>query len=823
MFKILICTALFLIFDTPPSANAGSSNRHLMWYNSPARVWDEALPIGNGRLGAMVFGNPATEQIQLNEHTFWSGGPSRNDNPNALAALPAIRQLIFDGKFNEAQDMVNRYVTAQQLHGSIFQPVGNLTLAFPGHQNFSDFRRELDLQRAVHTTTYKSGGVSYMREVFASAPDQVIVVRLTANRRGSITFTAGMNSQLSQSVRVLDENNLEMTGLSSTHEGVTGQVRYSARARIVNSGGTIQKTSENISVSNANEVLIFISIATNFIDYLTLSANEAERSLNYLQAASHRPFRQLLSRHISDHQEFFNRVSLDLGSSPYTNYPTDERIRNFAKRNDPELAALFFQFGRYLLISSSRPGGQPANLQGIWNSHVTPWWDSKYTININTQMNYWPSEKTNLAEMHEPLVQMIKELSQSCRQTAQTMYGARGWVAHHNTDLWRICGVIDGSYWGMWPMGGAWLTQHLWKRFLYNGDVKYLESVYPVMRSATEFFMDVLVEEPQNGWLVVSPSISPENNPSIHSASVAAGTTIDNQILFDLFSNTIKASEVLNKDAEFRNELKKIRNRLAPMQIGQHGQLQEWLHDWDNPNDPHRHISHLYGLFPSNQITPHTSVELMDATRTTLIQRGDESTGWSMGWKVNLWARLQNGNHAYRLLTYKFNMLDPLNPGDAGGVYPNMFGAHPPFQIDGNFGGTAGIAEMLLQTHDGAIHLLPALPDVWKTGEINGLRAYGGFEVSFSWKDGEIEKITIKSNLGGNARIRVPNEIIHRGRTALSIASGENPNPFFETPQIKPPIVSERANLNPFVSKKTYLYDIQTIPGETYVLMRKPS
>lgn len=814
---LLLCLVLSISFT-----DAQQGGKLKMWYSNPAAVWNEALPVGNGRLAAMIYGDPVSEKIQLNEGTFWSGGPSRNDNPAALSALPVVRQLIFEEKYREAETMINSSMTAKQLHGSKYQPIGNLNLSFPDHNSYAGYYRELDLENAVFTMTYKAGGVTYKREVFASQPDQVIVMKLTASELGKLTFSAGIDGPLQKTMKVLDKNTLEMTGLSGSHEGVTGQVKFNARVKILNSGGSSAAGSGKIDVTKANEVLILISIATNFVDYKTLTADETGKCKQVLAAAEKKSYAKLLRNHVTAFKQYFNRVGFDLGSSSMSDFPTDARIKNFSETGDPELVAMYYQFGRYLLISSSQPGGQPATLQGLWNDQVNPAWDSKYTININTEMNYWPAEKCNLTEMHEPLMQMVKELSETGRLTAADMYGADGWVAHHNTDLWRICGVVDGAFWGMWPMGGAWLSQHLWEKYLYNGDLAYLGSVYPVMRSACEFYQDFLVEEPVSKWLVVSPSISPENAPAGHGTSVSAGTTMDNQLLFDLFSKTIKAASLLKKDSALMVEFKAILDRLPPMQIGRLGQLQEWMGDWDNPNDNHRHVSHLYGLFPGNQISPYTAPELFDAARTTLIHRGDVSTGWSMGWKVNWWARLLDGNHAHKLIADQLTLVDPVKGGHKGGTYPNLFDAHPPFQIDGNFGCTSGITEMLMQSHDGSIHILPALPDAWKkTGSISGLRAYGGFDVSFSWKDGKVQEIVIRSNLGGNCRLRVPNEMAPANGFLLQPASGENPNPFFAIPELKKPLIADASLLNPVHIITTMLYDLPTRAGKTYTLVCK--
>lgn len=814
VFVFLFAMLLFTRCTTEPK----TESKLKLWYNKPASVWNEALPLGNGRLGAMVYGDPVHEKIQLNEETFWSGGPSNNDNPEALAALPKVRKLIFDGKFYEAEKLINEKMVTG-LHGSMYQVVGNLNLAFDDHQNYTNYYRELDLERAVFTTTYMVDGLTYKREVFSSLADQVIVVRLSASQNGKLNFVTDFNGDLQKTSKAINDNTLEMTGMSGSHEGIDGQVRFNARAKLINKGGVSLARNNSIAVQNADEVLILISIATNFVDYKTLTANEQKKCIEYLDAAEKKQVNKLIQDHVEAYQHYFKRSSIDLGTSPAADLPTDERIRNFSQTNDPELVSLYYQFGRYLLISSSQPGGQAANLQGIWNESTHPAWDSKYTININTEMNYWPAEKCNLPEMHEPLFKMVRELSQAGTQTARDMYGARGWLAHHNTDIWRITGVVDGAYWGMWPMGGAWLSQHLWEHYLYSGDVDFLKSVYPIIKSACEFYEDFLVQEPQNKWLVVVPSISPENNPAGR-PSVCAGATMDNQILFDLFTRTVKAAQLLKVDNELINKYKKIIDRLPPMQIGKHGQLQEWMEDVDSPDDKHRHVSHLYGLHPSNQISPFSSPELFDAARTTLIHRGDVSTGWSMGWKVNFWARLLDGNHALKLIKDQLTLVDPVKPHGAGGTYPNFFDAHPPFQIDGNFGCTAGIAEMLMQSHDGAIHLLPALPDEWQTGMISGLRAYGGFELSFEWENGEIIKIEIKSNLGGNCRLRVPNQLVLNNGASLFIADGANPNPFFEKAAIKPVLVSHQAQLNDLKLKATFLYDFQTEEGEKYILLK---
>lgn len=798
-------------------AQTGKQNK--LWYEKPATVWNEALPIGNGRIGAMVFGDPVNEKLQLNEGTFWSGGPCRNDNPDGAKVLDSIQYYIFKGEYKKAEKLSDKGLTAKQFHGAAFQSVGNLNFLFNGVDNYSDYYRELDIEKAVFTSTFKAGGIVYKREVFASLTDNVIAIKLTAGKPGMLSFTMWFDGELQKTTNAIDNQTLEMTGLSSTHEGITGQVKFDARARVINTGGKTITENGKIKVSNANEIVILISIATNFTDYKTLNTDEVAKCNSYITSAEKKPYKKLLKGHIAAYQKYFNRVGFNLGTSPAANLPTDQRIKNFANTYDPALVSLYYQFGRYLLISCSQPGGQPATLQGIWNGSIHPAWDSKYTININTEMNYWPAEKCNLPEMHEPLIQMVKDLSITGRETARVMYNSGGWVAHHNTDLWRTTGAVDFANAGQWPMGGAWLSQHLWEKYLYSGDKKYLASIYPVLKSACRFYQDFLVEEPTHKWLVVSPSLSPENTPQGHQGSaLTAGNTMDNQLLFDLFTKTIKAAHELDTDKELVMELNQLLERLSPMQIGRYGQLQEWIGDWDNPDDKHRHVSHLYGLFPGNQITPYTTPELFDAARTALQHRGDVSTGWSMGWKVNLWAHLLDGNHANKLIKDQLTLVNPVNSGEKGGTYPNLFDAHPPFQIDGNFGCTSGITEMLLQTQNGAVDILPALPDEWKNGTITGLKVYGGFEISIEWKDSKASKIIIKSTLGGNCRIRVGNEMSLNGKQ-LVIAYDENPNPFFDIPEVKKPLISPIAILNPVTLNPKHVYDIPTLPGKTYTLI----
>lgn len=818
--SLLFLFSFFLLFELNVQAQINSLLR--LWYNQPAKQWVEALPVGNGRLGAMVFGNPSQERIQLNENTVWAGQPHRNDNPDAKKALPKIRQMIFASEYKEAQDMVNEKFISRNSQGMPYQTVGNLDLSFPGHENFTNYYRELNIETAVTSSRYEVDGVIYKREVFASFPDQVIILRITASKPGKINFMASMNRPALADISTEGNDKLIMSGVTGDCDSIKGAVKFQVQVKIITKGGSVSATNNGLIVNNADVATLYISIASSFNNYNDISANAGKRANAYLQKAIKNDYEQTLKDHIIDYQNYFNRVSIDLGVTDSVKNPTNVRIEQFAKGNDPQLVALCFQFGRYLLISSSRPGGQPANLQGIWNDQLYPPWDSKYTVNINTEMNYWPSEITNLSEMNEPLIQMLHELSKTGRQTAKDMYGAEGWVLHHNTDIWRINGPIDGSFWGMWPMGGAWLCQHLWEKYEYSGNRRYLKSVYPVMKSAVEFYLSFLIEEPQHKWLVVCPSVSPENSPAAHpESSISFGTTMDNQLLFDLFTKTIKSAEILKTDKELVKKIKDTLKRLPPMQIGRWGQLQEWIQDWDSQDDKHRHVSHLYGLFPSNQISPYRTPDLFSAAKTSLVARGDESTGWSMGWKVNLWARLLDGDHALKLIT---DQLTPSIQGDGkqkGGTYPNLFDAHPPFQIDGNFGFTAGVAEMLIQSHDGSIFILPALPYVWENGSITGIRLRGGFEIeTMEWVNGEISKLVIKSALGGNCRIRSYTKLRVEGRASLKSARGENRNPFYQTPRVKEPIVSNNATLKDFKLKNTYIYDFETKPGERYTLLR---
>jgi alpha-L-fucosidase 2 len=790
-----------------------------LWYNRPAANWNEALPIGNGRLGAMVFGEPVNEQLQLNEETIWSGGPNSNITAESGAAVPELRKLLFEGKFEEAQAIADVKMFPKKNSGMIYQPAGNLNLKFDGHEKATNYYRDLNIEKAVATVTYELAGVKYKREIFSSFIDQVMIVRLTADKPGKITFQTRMNSEQNGGSKT-ENGKLILSGITTDHEGEKGQIKFESQVKVIADGGNTSLQNSAWTVKNANSATVYVSIATNFKNYKDVSGNADLKASSFLDKAVKKNYASALADHIKFYQQYFKRVKFNIGINEAVNKPTDLRIAEFAKTNDPHLTALYFQFGRYLLISSSQPGNQPPTLQGIWNDKMLAPWDSKYTININTEMNYWPAEVTNLSELHDPLFKMLKDLSVTGQETARVMYGAKGWVTHHNTDLWRITGPVDRPYAGLWPMGGNWLSQHLWDHYTFTGDQAFLKEYYPVLKGACEFYLDVLQEEPTNKWLVVSPSNSPENTyvPGKR-VSIAAGTTMDNQLLFDLFTKTSKAAEILNLDPDFRQVLKTTIGRLAPMQIGKYSQLQEWMHDSDRPDDKHRHVSHLYGLYPGNQISPSRTPELFDAARTSLTYRGDPATGWSMGWKVNFWARFLDGNHAYKLITDQLKLVGGRIDGvstTGGGTYPNMFDAHPPFQIDGNFGCTAGIAEMLLQSHDGAIHLLPALPDNWPSGEITGLVARGGYIIDMTWSNNKITQLKVKSKNGGNCRLRL-NTDMKMNTAQLSAAKGTNPNPFYETPVVKSPLISPLAKLNPVGVKATNEYDFKTEAGKEYI------
>lgn len=860
MKKTVHHTALLLlgIILSFCSSDKQSSTDLKLWYDAPARIWEEALPLGNGSLGAMVFGNPLNEVYQMNEETLWSGPMEERNNPLGPAALPKIREAIDKGDYKLAESLWKN--NSQGPYTARYLPLANLLLNMHSEGNdVEDFHRDLNISDATATVSYRINDVEYRRSSFISFPDRVMVIQLEADKKEAVSFDLGINSDLRYET-LIDGNKLILKGKApyyvANRKYDPNQILYSnekdgpgmnfeVHLLLIPQGGNIETNDSVLSLSNANSATIIVAAATSYHQDsfeqsstdLTSAGTKAEEYLTKAQALG---YKKLISRHREDYKNLFDRVILNLGEGK-EELPVNKRLAAFQNDDsDKSLIALYYQYGRYLTIASSRAGSLPSNLQGIWNRHVQPPWGSNYTTNINTEMNYWPVETTGLQECFEPLLSFVERLSQEGAKTAKINYGIdRGWLAHHNSDAWAQTSPTGGydqdpsgtPRWSCWPMAGVWFCQHLWEHYAFGGDKQYLgEKAYPLMKGAAEFMLQWLQEDPESGYLVTNPSSSPENNFKYIDRDgkeqvgvIAKATTMDMSLIRDLFVNSIRASEILETDASFRDELKKALARLYPPHMGSKGQLQEWHKDFEDVDPEHRHVSHLLGLHPGKEVLPRINPDYAKACKRTLELRGDGGTGWAMAWKINFWARLEDGDHAYKMLKNGLRHVDATEVSmKGGGTYSNMFDAHPPFQIDGNFGGTAGITEMLLQSHSDEIFVLPALPGNWSSGSVKGLRARGGFILDFDWENGALKNIAVLSTLGGNCRLRT-HTALQAKSVSLQSAHDANPNGFYPKPSL-PPLISNESESDVELSlKETYLTDFNTEKGKRYTLTTEPN